>query len=249
MDSFFPNPEQPLDLGGGPTSYPVGVLFSDKKLHVDPVILHDTEITNFTYLYARQEHRRTGSEPFASDHTHVKGNPRFQPSILERRAKWFEEKYPDKKVKLYGDPRDVMGDDSIDVVTIATPNHWHTLAAIWAMEAGKDVYVEKPLSHSVWEGRQLVAAVPELGGYIKKLKKRGRGRATVPLRRLLKMMRDYPRASFLQAIRDADHYGLYDLERVDRMAIRNVARDFFPVTETDDGQADPARRDRDDDDE
>jgi predicted dehydrogenase len=46
----------------------------------------------------------------------------------------------------------------IDAVMIATPNHWHTLAAIWAMQAGLDVYVEKPVSHTLWEGRQLVAA-------------------------------------------------------------------------------------------
>jgi predicted dehydrogenase len=43
-------------------------------------------------------------------------------------------------------------------VSIATPNHWHSLAAIWAIQAGKDVYVEKPVSHNVWEGRQLVNA-------------------------------------------------------------------------------------------
>jgi predicted dehydrogenase len=46
----------------------------------------------------------------------------------------------------------------IDAVTIATPNHWHSLGAIWACQAGKDVYVEKPVSHNVWEGQKLVAA-------------------------------------------------------------------------------------------
>jgi len=46
----------------------------------------------------------------------------------------------------------------VDAVTIATPNHWHSLAAIWACQADKDVYVEKPVSHNIWEGRQLVAA-------------------------------------------------------------------------------------------
>jgi len=61
-------------------------------------------------------------------------------------------------VKKYADMRDLFASSDIDAVTIATPNHWHTLAAIWAMQAGKDVYVEKPVSHNVWEGRQLVAA-------------------------------------------------------------------------------------------
>ncbi len=54
------------------------------------------------------------------------------------------------------DLRRVMDDQSIDLVGIATPNHWHSLAAIWAVQAGKDVYVEKPVSHTVVEGRRLV---------------------------------------------------------------------------------------------
>ncbi len=58
--------------------------------------------------------------------------------------------------KTETDLRRVMEDKSIDVVSIATPNHWHSLAAIWALEAGKDVYVEKPCSHNVFEGRRLV---------------------------------------------------------------------------------------------
>lgn len=62
------------------------------------------------------------------------------------------------KAKTYTDPRKLLEDDGIDAVVIAACNHWHCLAAIWAMEAGKDVYVEKPLSHSQWEGRQTVAA-------------------------------------------------------------------------------------------
>jgi predicted dehydrogenase len=61
-------------------------------------------------------------------------------------------------VKTYADMREMLASPDIDAVTIATPNHWHSLAAIWAMQAGKDVYVEKPVSHNIWEGRQLVAA-------------------------------------------------------------------------------------------
>ncbi len=56
------------------------------------------------------------------------------------------------------DLRRVFDDGSIDVVTIATPNHWHALAAIWAMQAGKHVFVEKPVSHNVLEGRRMVEA-------------------------------------------------------------------------------------------
>jgi len=62
------------------------------------------------------------------------------------------------KPATYTDFRKVLEDKSIDVVSIATPNHWHSLMGIWACQAGKDVYVEKPCSHNLWEGRQLVRA-------------------------------------------------------------------------------------------
>ena len=61
-------------------------------------------------------------------------------------------------VATYPDLRKLLDAHDVDAVTIATPNHWHSLAAIWALQAGKDVYLEKPISHNVWEGRQVVAA-------------------------------------------------------------------------------------------
>jgi len=61
-------------------------------------------------------------------------------------------------VEGYTDIRKLLENKNVDVISIATPNHWHALAAIWAMQAGKDVYVEKPVSHNVWEGRQIIAA-------------------------------------------------------------------------------------------
>jgi len=77
----------------------------------------------------------------------------FRPTI---KAEFDRRK--EKAPKTETDMRKVFEDKDIDVVSIATPNHWHSLAAIWAMEAGKDVYVEKPCSHNVFEGRQLVNA-------------------------------------------------------------------------------------------
>lgn len=56
--------------------------------------------------------------------------------------------------KYVKDFRQILDDPSIHAVSTATPNHWHSLISIWAMQAGKDVYVEKPVSHNVWEGRQ-----------------------------------------------------------------------------------------------
>ncbi len=62
------------------------------------------------------------------------------------------------KPTYYRDLRKMLDDKTIDVVSVATPNHWHALASLWAVQAGKDVYVEKPVSHNVSEGRRLVEA-------------------------------------------------------------------------------------------
>src|SRR2546425_119646 len=57
-----------------------------------------------------------------------------------------------EKVERYTDIRRLLENKDVDAITIATPNHWHSLATIWAGQAGKDVYVEKPVSHNVWDG-------------------------------------------------------------------------------------------------
>jgi len=77
--------------------------------------------------------------------------------ILQQRAGEFEKKYG-KKVKTEVDLRKVFDDKSIDAVSIAMPNHWHALATIWACQAGKDVYVEKPGSHNFMEGQKIIEA-------------------------------------------------------------------------------------------
>ncbi len=65
--------------------------------------------------------------------------------------------------KFVEDFRKVLDDPAVDCISVATPNHWHALISILAMQAGKDVYVEKPVSHNVWEGRQIVNAARSLG--------------------------------------------------------------------------------------
>jgi predicted dehydrogenase len=71
--------------------------------------------------------------------------------ILNDRAKGLE-------VQKFVDFRELLENKDIDAVSIATPNHTHSLIGIMAMQSGKDVYVEKPVSHNVWEGRQLAEA-------------------------------------------------------------------------------------------
>ena len=68
-----------------------------------------------------------------------------------------------RRPRAVADMRTVFDDNTVDTVSIAAPNHWHALAAIWAMQSGKDVYVEKPVSHNVVEGRRTVQVARKLG--------------------------------------------------------------------------------------
>ena len=73
------------------------------------------------------------------------------------------EKRSGRKPAYYQDLRKLLENKEIDIISIATPNHWHSLAAIWAIQNGKDVYVEKPVSHNVSEGRRVVDAARRHG--------------------------------------------------------------------------------------
>jgi predicted dehydrogenase len=76
---------------------------------------------------------------------------------VENRAADFEKKNS-VKLKTYTDMRELLDSKEIDAVTSATPNHWHALTTIWACQAGKDIYIEKPACHEIWEGRKMVEA-------------------------------------------------------------------------------------------
>ena len=77
--------------------------------------------------------------------------------VRDRVTKKIEREFS-RRPKVFTDLREALQDPEIDAVSIATPHHWHTLAAVWAAQAGKHVYVEKPASHNIFEGQQLVAA-------------------------------------------------------------------------------------------
>jgi len=76
----------------------------------------------------------------------------------QERAQALVRKLQGQDPKVYSDMREAFDSKEIDAVSIATPNHWHALSAIWACHAGKDVYIEKPASHDLYEGRQMIAA-------------------------------------------------------------------------------------------
>lgn len=79
-------------------------------------------------------------------------------SIGNSRAEEVGKRQGGRRPQWEADLRKVLEDKRVDIVSIATPNHWHSLGAIWALQAGKDVYVEKPVSHNVMEGRRVVDA-------------------------------------------------------------------------------------------
>ena len=79
-------------------------------------------------------------------------------NVLQKRLA-DAEKMGISKPQTYIDVRKLLEDKNVDAVSIATPNHWHSLMGIWAAQAGKDIYIEKPCSHNWWEGHQLVKAV------------------------------------------------------------------------------------------
>jgi predicted dehydrogenase len=76
--------------------------------------------------------------------------------FIDREVKKFRDR--NESVDTYIDVRKLLEDKNIDAIITATPNHWHSLVTVWACQAGKDVYVEKPVSHNIWEGRKMVEA-------------------------------------------------------------------------------------------
>ena len=91
------------------------------------------------------------------------------------------------KIVVEQDMRRIFDRQDIDCVSIATPNHWHALAAIWACQAGKDVYVEKPGAHNFWEGQQLVAAARK---YNRIVQHGVQQRSSEAMREAIQMLRD-----------------------------------------------------------
>jgi predicted dehydrogenase len=79
-------------------------------------------------------------------------------AALERGQAMVAKVYNGKQPKGYADMRQVFEDKDVAAVSMPLPNHWHALATIWACQAGKDVYIEKPACHNIWEGQKMVEA-------------------------------------------------------------------------------------------
>ena len=83
------------------------------------------------------------------------------------------------------------------------------------------------------EEQAILHAAPEIEPYVTALKQKARKAVALALRQLLRLLREYPREPFLAAVGEAARYGLYDLDRLERMILRRVARDYFLLGETD----------------
>ena len=79
----------------------------------------------------------------------------------EKAQATLQRNVPGEKAKEFENMRDAFADSGVDAVSIATPNHWHALAAIWAMKAGKDVYGEKPACYNIYEGQKMLQVARE----------------------------------------------------------------------------------------
>jgi hypothetical protein len=105
--------------------------------------------------------------------------------ILNREVKKFTD--TGEKVGAYTDVRKLLEDRNIDAIVTAAPNHWHALITIWACQAGKDVYVEKPASHNIWEGRKMVEAARK---YKRIVQNGTQNRSDIGLQEAIRYIRD-----------------------------------------------------------
>jgi len=115
------------------------------------------EQINMAVMGVRQRGRNHLSEFAKIPNVKIKAICDIDEKILGNRADEIEKKYGERPITEV-DIRKVLENKDIDAIAIAAPDHWHALATIWACQAGKHVYVEKPCSHTIWEGRKMIEA-------------------------------------------------------------------------------------------
>jgi len=126
------------------------------------------------------------------------------------------------RIEIELDPRHIVAHDRV-----LTPPNQRIMRAEHRPPRG--VGVKHSESHP--EEKALIEAAPEIAPYISELKQKGRKAITLALRQMLRLLREYPRQPFLAAVAEAARYGLYDLDRLERMILRRVARDYFLIGE------------------
>lgn len=156
-------------------------------------------------------HRMVSVEGYVKVHAHLYSAP-F--ALIGRRVEVRETK---DKIDIYDGPRLVGTHAAVqDSLPVRVTDSSH--------RPSRSERASRPLHP---EEEKLRAALPQMQEYITQLKNRSAGRGTLALRTLLRMVEEYPQDAWLKALEEATRYGLYDLERVERMVLKNVRSDFF----------------------
>ncbi len=194
---------------------------------------------NSTY---KKHIRAVPRELFAIERLHLKPLPVWIPEVYRLQQRLVDiEGYVALNSNRYSVPVDWIGrrvevretKDKIEIqldarrlVThrrIAEAEHQRILLAEHRPPRGQRA--SRPDPHP--EEKAIVATAPELAAYVAELKQRSRKVVTLALRQLLRLVREYPREPLLGAVREAGRYGLYDLDRLERMILRRVTREYF----------------------
>ncbi len=178
-------------------------LFAKERLHLK-------RLPDWTPELYQLHHRIVGVDGYVTVHTNLYSVPLKIP--VGRRVEVRETK---DHVDIYLGPRRVA-------------RHERVLEALWKRVTLPEhrVIRKRHRPETPPEEKELLVLAPELTGYVAQLKKRP-GSTTLAVRRLLGMVRDYPRESLVAALAQAEHYGLFDLDRVERMVLKRIAGDFF----------------------
>lgn len=180
-------------------------LFAMERLHLQPLPAWIPEIYR---LYQRM----VDMEGYVALHTNRYSVPL---AWMGRRVEVRETK---DKIEIQLDARNL-----VTHTRIAEAEHQRILLAQHRPPRGQGLARTQP--HP--EEKAIVAAVPEMADYVAAVKQRARKVPGIALRQLLRLVREYPREALLAAVREAVRYGLYDLDRLERMILRRVARDYF----------------------
>jgi hypothetical protein len=194
---------------------------------------------NSTY---KKHLRAVPRELFAVERLHLKPLPAWIPAVYRLHHRLVDvEGYVALQTNRYSTPVDWIGRrvevretpekieiqlDARHVVRHARiVDAEHQRVTLAAHRPPRGVRAPRPDPHP--EEQAILAAAPELADYLAALKQRSRKLVTLALRQLLRLVREYPREALLGAVRKAARYGLYDLDRLERMILRRVARDYF----------------------
>ena len=188
-------------------------LYAVERLHLKPLPAWIPEVY-------RLHQRKVDVEGYVALHTNRYSVP---VDWIGRRVEVRETK---DKIEIQRDARNL-----VTHTRIADAEHRRFMLAQHRPPRGQGI--QRPDLHP--EEKTILESAPEMADYVAVMKQRGRKSPTLALRQLLRLVREYPREPLLAAVREAARYGLYDLDRLERMILRRVVRDYFLL---DDGSHD-----------